>query len=259
MKRLVTAFALIPAASYLVFLAPSPFFLASALLMGFLCYSEFAGIAAAHDIRRPGIWGIVAGCLLVLEPPLTTLLLVLLVLISLGEALRRSNFQEILPELSASFFGSLYTFGPWRSAVTLRAASVHLLFFALAMNWIGDSAAYYVGRKLGRHRLAPIVSPNKSWEGAIASVLASLLFGLLYLPRLLPELRIWQIVLMAVLGNIAGQIGDLSESAMMRGAGFKDSGTLLPGHGGMLDRVDSSLFSLPVVSAIYTYLIRPNY
>jgi phosphatidate cytidylyltransferase len=133
------------------------------------------------------------------------------------------------------------------------------LFFALAMNWIGDSAAYYVGRKLGRHRLAPIVSPKKSWEGAIASVLASLLFGLLYLPHLLPELRIWQIVLMAVLGNIAGQIGDLSESAMKRGAGLKDSGTLLPGHGGMLDRVDSSLFSLPVVSAIYTYLIRPNY
>jgi phosphatidate cytidylyltransferase len=258
MKRLATALALIPAASYLVFLAPGLVFLASALLMGFLCYSEYSGIAAAHAIRRPGIWGMVAGCLLVLEPPHTTLLLILVVLVSFGEALRRSDFRAILPELSAAFFGSLYTFAPWHSAVRLRAASVHLLFFALALNWIGDSAAFYVGRRFGRHRLAPVVSPKKSWEGAIASVLASLTFGFLYLPRFLPELRIWQIAFMAVLGNIAGQIGDLSESAMKRGAGLKDSGTLLPGHGGMLDRVDSSLFSLPVVSIIYTYLTNPN-
>ncbi|MGH9693929.1 MAG: phosphatidate cytidylyltransferase, partial [Bryobacteraceae bacterium] len=97
------------------------------------------------------------------------------------------------------------------------------------------------------------ISPNKSWEGASASILASLLFGIVYL-HYAGQGTWWQAAILAVLGNIAGQLGDLAESAVKRGGGVKDSGTLLPGHGGMLDRVDSSLFTLPVVYVIHRIL-----
>jgi len=130
-----------------------------------------------------------------------------------------------------------------------------LLFFALALNWAGDTTAYYIGRQFGRHKLAPVVSPKKSWEGAFASVAGSVIFGLLYLGHFLPLLPWWEIVIIAILGNIAGQFGDLAESAMKRGAGVKDSSNILPGHGGMLDRVDSSLFALPIVYIIYLVAI----
>jgi phosphatidate cytidylyltransferase len=131
----------------------------------------------------------------------------------------------------------------------LHAMNPYWLVFGLAVNWIGDTGAYYFGRNFGKHKLAPIVSPGKSWEGAAASVVAAMLFGIFFLARfvhvdLLPAGAI------AIAANIAGQVGDLAESAIKRGAGVKDSGTLLPGHGGMLDRVDSSLFSLPVLYAL---------
>jgi phosphatidate cytidylyltransferase len=134
-----------------------------------------------------------------------------------------------------------------------------MLFFALALNWAGDTVAYYVGRQFGRHKLAPLVSPKKSWEGAIASVAGSILFGVLYLGHFMPSLRWWQIIGMAVVGNVAGQFGDLAESAMKRGAGVKDSGSILPGHGGLLDRVDSTLFALPVIYVLYALIERAHY
>ncbi len=82
--------------------------------------------------------------------------------------------------MASAFLGAFYTFAPWRFAIDLRSISVHLLFFALALNWVGDSAAYYVGRRFGKHKLAPVVSPGKSWEGAIASVVGAVLFGVFY-------------------------------------------------------------------------------
>src|SRR5262249_33821291 len=112
--------------------------------------------------------------------------------------------------------------------------------------------AYFIGRKLGKHKLATRVSPNKSWEGAAASVAASMLFGAAYLTRFVEGVTILEAIGITAAANIAGQIGDLAESAMKRGAGVKDSGTILPGHGGFLDRVDSTLFTLPVV---YGYLL----
>jgi phosphatidate cytidylyltransferase len=117
------------------------------------------------------------------------------------------------------------------------------------VNWIGDTGAYYFGRNFGRHKLAPIVSPGKSWEGAAASAAASVLFGIFVLPRFV-NIDLLPAGLISIAANVAGQVGDLAESAIKRGAGVKDSGTLLPGHGGMLDRVDSSLFSLPVLYAV---------
>jgi phosphatidate cytidylyltransferase len=121
--------------------------------------------------------------------------------------------------------------------------------YALLVNWAGDMGAYYVGRRWGRHKMAPRISPQKSWEGALASVAASVLIAGAYLLRFVPWIAVAPVVALTVAANAAGQIGDLTESALKRGAGLKDSGTILPGHGGFLDRVDSTLFSLPLIYA----------
>lgn len=258
MRRLTTAAGLLALAIYLIFFAPQAVFLAAAVCMGLICYWEFHGLVIAHSIPGPGVLGVLAGILILFYPhippiPGTALLagLTLLMILALIAALRFANLRDVLPHVAAVMLGAFYTFAPWRFAINLRAASVHLLFFALALNWVGDTAAYYAGRRFGRHRLAPVVSPQKSWEGAIASIIVSVIFGLLYLGYFLPSLPLWEVALMAIVGNIAGQFGDLAESAIKRGAGRKDSSNMLPGHGGMLDRVDSSLFALPVIYIFY--------
>ncbi len=130
---------------------------------------------------RPAHSELLAGVVIILWPQYALLGITVLLLIAFCAALRLTNLNQIAAHIACTFFGALYTFTPWRYAVDLRRESVHLLFFALALNWIGDTAAYYAGRMFGKHKLAPIVSPGKTWEGAVASVVASLLFGFLYL------------------------------------------------------------------------------
>jgi phosphatidate cytidylyltransferase len=132
------------------------------------------------------------------------------------------------------------------------------VLFLLCVVWAGDTVAMYVGRSLGRHKLAPRLSPGKTWEGAVGSLAGSLLVtaGLIALANQLVRREIlilaypgpaWTWLLLAVLVNIAAQAGDLAESALKRSAGVKDSGTLLPGHGGILDRIDALLIAAPVL------------
>jgi phosphatidate cytidylyltransferase len=146
----------------------------------------------------------------------------------------------------------VYVFGCWRFAPLLAAQNRYWLLYALVLNWIGDIGAYYVGRAVGRHKLAPMVSPGKSWEGSAASLAASLIFGFFFLRWAIPAVPPASALALTTVANVAGQFGDLCESALKRGAAVKDSGTLLPGHGGWLDRVDSTLFTLPVV---YLYVV----
>ncbi len=262
MVRLLTALALIILALYLIWLTPSPVFVAAALAFGCMCYWEFGNIAVAHGIERPGLVGFLIGLCIVVFPRQAFLGCALLLLLQLALYLRLPDLRHILPAAAALFMGAVYAFAPWHFAAQLRDVSPHLLFFALALNWVGDSAAYYAGRRFGKHKLAPRISPGKSWEGAVASVAGSLLFGIVYLyeviPRLsttyvtcMPSVSLLFVCTLSVAGNVAGQLGDLAESSMKRGAGLKDSGNLLPGHGGFLDRLDSSMFALPVIYAIY--------
>src|SRR3954449_6198807 len=186
MVRLLTALALIVLALYLIWLSPDAIFIAAALVFGCLCYWEFGNLVLAHNIERPGLVGFFIGLCIIVFPQQAFLACVLLLLLQLTLSLRASNLRSILPATSALFAGAVYAFAPWHFAVELRRFSPHLLFFALALNWIGDSAAYYAGRKFGRHKLAPTVSPGKSWEGAIASCIASVVFGIVYLYEIVP-------------------------------------------------------------------------
>ena len=251
MNRLLTALALIALAVYLIFFSPQPIFISGALAFAVVCFWEYSGLVAAQSIPRPGSAGWLTGLVIIFYPQFTLPGASLCLLVTFVFALRQQNLREVLPEVAASAMGAFYCFAPWRFAIDLRAVSVHLLFFALALNWVGDSAAYYVGRAIGKHKLAPSISPGKSWEGAIASVIGSIFFGVLYVGHFVPQIPLWQVALIAAVANVACQFGDLAESALKRGAGLKDSGTLLPGHGGFLDRLDSSLFALPVVYALY--------
>jgi phosphatidate cytidylyltransferase len=248
MKRIVTAVCLALFAAYLIFLAPVWFFRLGVTLVGGVCYWEYSGLVKGHGIKRPGVFGFLAGLLVLFAPEHLVLLgFSLLAVLALATALRYLDLREVLPQVACALLGGLYCFTPWRFAAQMRGASVHWLFFALAICWAGDTTALYVGRAFGRHKLAPVVSPGKTWEGAVGSVIGSVVFGIAYMHYFVAEIPWWQVALIAVAGNIAGQFGDLAESAMKRGAAVKDSGNLLPGHGGLLDRVDASLFALPVV------------
>ncbi len=160
--------------------------------------------------------------------------------------LGRTPAPQALPALGALSFGTVYLALPAVALTRLQEADPWLVFLLLAIVWLGDTAALVVGRRWGRHRMAPRVSPKKSWEGAAASlviaVVAAAAWSALLLGRLSPL-----VVAVAAGVNVAAQLGDLVESLLKRGSGVKDSGHLLPGHGGLLDRIDALLFAAPVL------------
>jgi phosphatidate cytidylyltransferase len=155
---------------------------------------------------------------------------------------------EALPSASISSSALFLVAFPLSFAVRLHGWGVmgpKLLLFALVITWAGDTVAYFVGRAIGKHAFAPILSPKKTWEGAVGGFAGSLLVGVAFSKW--TGISMGQMLAMAAVGNVAGQVGDLLESAYKRSAGVKDSGTLLPGHGGILDRIDALILAIPVV------------
>jgi phosphatidate cytidylyltransferase len=194
------------------------------------------------------------GAVLVLAPNLpAAAFLVGFTALLLAAAAKSSRLTDTLGSSAGSLFAVVYTCGPFLLARDLYTLSPHWLLAVLAVNWAGDSAAFYVGRSFGRRKLAPTLSPNKTWEGTIASLVCGSACGSAYLLYFeLPGATAALAVGLALTANVAGQVGDLAESALKRSVKLKDSGALLPGHGGMLDRMDSALFALP---AAYLFLM----
>jgi phosphatidate cytidylyltransferase len=248
MKRLLTAAALVPIVVYVVLFANYWVFLAVLITVAALCYHEYNGIAAAYGFGAPGPLGYGFGLLLLASKGDALPIAIAAALVALALVMRERDLANALPRASLLLLGVVYVFGCWKCALPLRERGPHWLMYALILNWAGDAGAYYVGRAFGKHKMAPRVSPKKSWEGAAASVVVSAAVAGAYLAYF-AGVAIPQAIALTVAANAAGQIGDLAESAMKRGAGVKDSGSLLPGHGGMLDRVDSTLFALPVIWA----------
>jgi phosphatidate cytidylyltransferase len=168
----------------------------------------------------------------------------------------RRPLVESLPAAGVSSSALLLVAFPLSFAVRLHgipSSGPKLLLFALAITWAADTLAYFAGRAVGKHALAPHISPKKTWEGSIAGLLGSLLIAYAFHFWLVVPLP--HLLAVALLGNIAGQMGDLLESACKRSAGVKDSGGLLPGHGGILDRIDALILCIPV---IWFYLVLVN-
>jgi phosphatidate cytidylyltransferase len=303
MKRVLTAVALIPVVLLLVFKAPLWLFSLVVAAIVVLALHEYLGIVEAAGIK-PFRWltyvlGVLPVFFLLFSilvsnlpphsrhywsyPPEWALLFTWWQVVLLGPVIFgiplvfRKDMSQGLAAVAASILGIVYIGASLSMLITLRwdlTKSV-LVVFILFSVWAGDIAAYYVGRNFGRHKLAPVVSPNKSWEGAVGSVLASIGMAILVLHfryvlrrwfaysgielddtfQPVWPLTLFHALILGVLTNVAAQFGDLFESALKRGAGVKDSGTLLPGHGGILDRIDALLFAIPAVM-VYTDLTR---
>jgi phosphatidate cytidylyltransferase len=132
---------------------------------------------------------------------------------------------------------------------------IQWIFFIIVMAFAGDISAFYVGRTLGRRKLLPSVSPGKTIEGTIGLVIGSMAACLLYRYLFLPELRQFDAAVMGIMGSLLGQMGDLFESSIKRASGVKDSGVILPGHGGIMDRLDCILFIAPFVYYYKLFLV----
>ena len=253
MKRVLTAAALIPPVIAVVFFANELIFFAVLALVAVLCYREYDAIAEKYGFGSPGPVGYGAGLALLLWKYDAWIVILATALIGFVLSLRAADLAHALPRTSLLVTGVVYVFGAWRCAIPLYQASPHWLMYALIVNWAGDIGAYYVGRSFGRRRLAERVSPKKSWEGAAAAVVTAILIAGTYLHFSVPGVGVLETIALTAAANVAGQLGDLCESAIKRGAGVKDSGDILPGHGGMLDRVDSTMFALPVIYLFVTW------
>jgi phosphatidate cytidylyltransferase len=172
----------------------------------------------------------------------------------------RSPLIQVLPDTAQGLFGLIYIAYPLTLVPLLwkQEDGPALVLFLMVCVWAGDIAALYIGRAFGKRKLAPRLSPGKTWLGSLASIAGSMLAAALvvYIADKLASRGntvlhisepLWQSLLLAAILNIAAQLGDLLESAIKRGAGVKDSGTMLPGHGGILDRIDALLLAAPVL------------
>ena len=266
MKRILTAALLILVVVLLIFLGqPWMLTLACALVAELAAY-EYLRLANTSGTSIPVWWMIVATALVFLftlpnfhnEAELPALRLMALLLLAWSGF--RAPLERVLADAALGLFGLIYVAYPLTliPMIWKRDDGQALLLFLMVTVWSGDIAALYVGRRWGRHKLTRL-SPNKTWEGTFASIAGSVLAGLAivllgvllathYSNTTLHIVEpIWQSVLLAILLNAAAQLGDLLESAIKRGAGVKDSGTLLPGHGGILDRIDALLLAAPVL------------
>jgi phosphatidate cytidylyltransferase len=173
--------------------------------------------------------------------------------ISLGTA---RSLPEVLPSIAVSAGGLIFVVLPFSAVVRIHGVDLvgpWLLLFTVVLVWVGDTAAYFVGRGVGRWKMAPRISPNKTWAGSIANFLGSLFVAAVF--GYWTRIPTWHMLGMAAVGNVAGQVGDLFESAWKRSAAVKDSGAILPGHGGMLDRVDALILAAPAVWYYFEWIV----
>lgn len=287
MKRIATAAVLIPIVLVLILRAPVPVLAVVAGIIALLTIHEFLKLTESYGVRPLRVLTyIFTGIFFLLlasnfgngKPLLSTAVFVYCVglaaaiapFIFLTRAMKREDLSSGYPAAAASVFAFTYIALPMGMLVQLRqqwAGAFYLLYLLLVV-WSGDIFAYFVGKSMGRHLMAPRVSPKKTWEGAAASVVASVVVGWLLFHYASPlssallragliqrrdglfgleQPAMAPVIVLSVVLNIAAQLGDLVESLIKRGAGVKDSGAILPGHGGMLDRVDALLFAAPVL------------
>jgi phosphatidate cytidylyltransferase len=280
--RILTAAVLIPAVVALVWWGPPPLVAAAAAAVAILALREFFNLGELVGLRAYRYWtfacaaGIfyaqyVAGSAdtLMLGSGVTIVrpssapfavsldevfLIFVFGVVIMGLAARRP-LQDVLSAVSISSAGLLLVALPFSYLVRINAIAPggrELVLFTLSLIWAGDMLAYFTGRTFGRVPFAPILSPKKTWEGAIANFVASLLVAVAFARWL--QLDVVTLTAIAALANVAGQMGDLIKSAYKRAASVKDSGTLLPGHGGMLDRIDSLILASPIVWLAWHWL-----
>jgi phosphatidate cytidylyltransferase len=297
LKRIATAVVLIPVVLMLVLRAPTPVLAVVTAAIALVTSQEFLRLTEVYGLHPSRIptYIFVGAFFLFLAlntatgaPQLSALKFVVglgfacavVPFVFLTITMHGDQMSKAYPAAAASAFAFVYIAVPLAMLVQIRqqVAGVFWLLYLLFVVWAGDIFAYFVGRSLGRHLMASRISPKKTWEGAAASMAASLVVGIVlftyslqissFLLRIgvierrdglfgLEKPDLWPIILLTMVVNIAAQLGDLVESLIKRGAGVKDSGTILPGHGGMLDRIDALLFAAPMLWIYVSALFPP--
>ena len=291
MKRVLTALVLIPLVLLAVFRAPDWLFTLLVGVVAVLATIEYLQIAAKYGYKLYPVvtcgavaalfaatvytelfWSYQHSRLWFANAFIATSVLGIIVLFGaslfLCLGMRNEDLKSALPGAALSLFAVPYIGASMLCMALIRDMEAGWFFLLLTFFavWVGDTAAYYVGRSIGRTKFAPRVSPKKTWEGAIASVIGAMLISVLF-TRYARSLGLalwisqpnsnffqppfWVPAVIALLINVAAQLGDLFESLIKRGADVKDSGTMLPGHGGILDRIDALLFAAPVALAMF--------
>jgi phosphatidate cytidylyltransferase len=287
LKRIATAVVLIPIVLVLILRAPVWSLAIVAGAVALLTIHEFLKLTESYGVKplRALTYTFVVIFFVLLafnvgneKPLLSTAVFVYCLgfaaaiapFIFLTRAMRSQDLSTGYPAAAAGVFAFTYIALPMGMLVQLRqqwAGAFYLLYLLLVV-WAGDIFAYFVGKSIGRHLMSPRISPKKTWEGAAASVIASVALGWLLFNYSLPisssllraglidrrdglfgleRPAMGPVVVLTIVLNVAAQLGDLVESLIKRGAGVKDSGGILPGHGGMLDRIDALLFAAPVL------------
>jgi phosphatidate cytidylyltransferase len=265
MKRILTAAVVLPVLLFSIWTETPYFFVALAAVATILALGEFYSLAAQVGCPTQPAPGFVAAllviaCFVLESPEWIVAVLALLMMSSLVFALTKpERMNKSLVTVALTVSGVVYVAVLAGCLVGVRmmpdsltqpptprlSSKLLMMFFAMVI--FADTGAYYTGRLLGRHKLAPKVSPGKTVEGVVGGLLAALAAGPLSRLLFFHEIPIVHALVLGALIGLLGPLGDLSESMLKRGAGVKDSGTLLPGHGGMLDRVDSILFCAPLL------------
>jgi phosphatidate cytidylyltransferase len=266
MKRILTGIVLVLLVVSLVLFGKLWMITALAAIVAALAAIEFRGFAEAGGCPIPLWWtlgSIVLFFLATFYRPQDTITAVsFCTLVLFVYSAFCTSIERVLWQTAAGLLLLVYIAFPLTLVPQILAQDngTAILLFLFLCVWCGDIAALYIGKRFGRFKLAPTLSPNKTWEGAIASIFGSIAFGMAligggeYLSSIgssftkLHTTEPWWVYVSLAAGlNIAAQFGDLLESALKRGAGVKDSGTLLPGHGGVLDRIDALLLAAPVL------------
>jgi phosphatidate cytidylyltransferase len=247
--RVLSALVLLPVVIGTIWFLPAWATLLLALIAAILALTEYAGIARAVGVRvLPGTGAAVVGaCLTVPTPNVGIILMTALVVIGAGAVASRRPGPGVLADAAASAFAAIYIGLPLGALAAVRAEPTgrEAVLLLLVVIVISDSAQYYTGRAFGRRPLSPEISPKKTVEGAIGGVVFGTLATAIGGHYVLAS-PMWVLALLGAALSLLGIVGDLFESLLKRSAGVKDSSHLIPGHGGVLDRIDSWLFAAPV-------------
>jgi len=280
--RVITAAILIPVVVAVVLWAPTALVAALATLFALLALVEFFALGAHLNLLAYAVWTCICAAGIFLQQwsvsaaqsyelgrnlrleragtapefPLELVFFIFVIGCAATVFSSKRPFADALGDLGISAAGLVFIALPFSAVVRIDAVPIigpKLLLFALVLVWAGDTFAYFVGRSFGRMHMAPQLSPKKTWEGAAANLLGSAIVGVAFFRWL--GMDAFQTVLMACLANAAGQAGDLLKSVYKRAAVVKDSGNLLPGHGGILDRIDALILSAPVVWYYFQFVV----
>ncbi|HSP35759.1 MAG TPA: phosphatidate cytidylyltransferase [Thermoanaerobaculia bacterium] len=261
--RELTALVFAPIAIWLIGPAPTYAFDAAVALIAVLALYEFLGLGQKKGYEIPVVLCLLVALFIIAafireEVSVEVGMFVALLLIPGWYVLRGADIENSLPSSAVAVLSTMYVGMLAGCIIRLHSdfgpvIGPKLVYFLLLVVWLGDTGAYYTGKNFGKHKMSPRISPKKTWEGLGGGIVASVITAVVIHSTFFPQFALVHAIIVGVVLSITGVIGDLVESMWKRSAAVKDSGTLIPGHGGFFDRFDSVLFTAPILYVYWAF------